>query len=64
MNSILLRFCFALWFLGFTGMWSTKGVRALGDLPFAISTRLALVGGLSLCFLVILDAYARVRRAE
>ena len=61
MNILLSRFCLGLWGLGFAGMWSTKGVHALGELPFAISARLALVGGISLCFLVVLDVLCRTR---
>ena len=62
MNHTLTRSCFLLWALGFAGMWGTKGVRSLGETPFEVSTCLALVGGLSMCFLVALEWYATGRR--
>ena len=61
MNYTLQRFCFALWILGFAGMWATKGLPFLGELPFEICVRLTLIGGLSACFLVSLDALTRGR---
>jgi len=62
MNHLLHRFCFALWGLGFLGMWLTKGLDPLGELPFAVATRCFVVGVLSLCFLASLDLYERARR--
>ena len=64
MNNTLHRFCFAIWMLGFAGMWITKGVRLLGELPFEICARLSLVGGLSLCFLIAVDLLVRTRRVS
>ena len=62
MNHALHRFCFALWGLGFLGMWLTKGFDAVGELPFAVAARCFFVGFLSLCFLASLDLFDRARR--
>lgn len=64
MNTMLHRFCFGLWGLGLLGMWLTKGLSPVGELPFAVATRCFIVGVLSLCFLAGLDLLERARHAE
>ncbi len=64
MNVALARFCMLLWLLGFAGMWMTKGVRGMGELPFEVFARMWVVGGLSLCFVVVLNALVGAREAE
>ena len=48
MNAKLLRSCATVWFLGIAGMWVSKALLALdlSALPFQISARLWLVGGI------------------
>ena len=48
MNAKLLRSCASAWFLGIAGMWVSRTLLALdlSALPFQISARLWLVGGI------------------
>jgi hypothetical protein len=64
MNHALNRTCFALWILGIAGMGLTKGLEPVGDLPFAISARLSVIGAVSLVFLLALELCARARGAD
>jgi hypothetical protein len=64
MNNALNRTCFALWILGTAGMCLTKGLQPVGELPFAISARMSVVGAGSLVFLLALDLIARARSGE
>ena len=60
----LHRTCFALWIVGFAGMWLTKGLKPVGELPFEFCACLAAVGAMSLVFLLALELCARARGTE